>query len=206
MSRRKEEAFAERRQQIIDGALQVFSTKGFTQATNRDVAEAAGIHSPGLIYHYFKDKADLFRAVIERYAPPLQLVAHAEEMMALPPEEALTRFGLTYLSLMDDPKLSACVKLVVGEALRDPEIARMFGEFGPLRVWQLLADYLEQQMRCGILRQMSPALAARCFVGTLVLHILVRHVLRLPDALNEDPALLVKTEVDIFLHGLKADA
>jgi len=44
-----------RRQQIIDGALQVFASK---KATNGILA-ASGIGSPGLIYHYW-DKATCF--------------------------------------------------------------------------------------------------------------------------------------------------
>ena len=51
MPSRDEQDFEERRQQIIDGALEVFSEKGFEKATNKDIAEAAGIGSPGLIYH-----------------------------------------------------------------------------------------------------------------------------------------------------------
>src|SRR5215468_3763997 len=72
----------ERRTQILEGALRVFSSKGFVQATNKDIAEAAGINSPGLIYHYFKDKADLLRAVIEQFAPPVQILTHAAEISA----------------------------------------------------------------------------------------------------------------------------
>jgi AcrR family transcriptional regulator len=58
MRRRKQELYAERREQIINGALQVFSTKGFLAATNKAIAEAAEINSPGLIYHYFASKED----------------------------------------------------------------------------------------------------------------------------------------------------
>lgn len=53
MPPRDEQDFENRRQQIIDGALQVFGTKGFEKANNKDIAVAARIGSPGLIYHYF---------------------------------------------------------------------------------------------------------------------------------------------------------
>ena len=66
MPPRDEQDYEARRQQIIDGALQVFASEGFEKATNKDIARAAHINSPGLIYHYFKDKTDLFRQVIER--------------------------------------------------------------------------------------------------------------------------------------------
>jgi len=47
---RDEQDFESRRQQI-DGALQVFASKGFEKATNKDIAAASGL-PPGLIYHY----------------------------------------------------------------------------------------------------------------------------------------------------------
>src|SRR5437763_5685288 len=117
MPKRKQASFDERRQQILDGALQVFSRKGYTEATNRDVAEAAGINSPGLIYHYFADKEDLLRSVIEQHAPPLQWVARAEALMALPPEEALTQLGRSYLRLVEDPQFGAFIRVLLGEAI-----------------------------------------------------------------------------------------
>jgi AcrR family transcriptional regulator len=202
MGRRKQEPYERRRQQILEGALKVFSTKGFAQATNRDVAEAAGIQSPGLIYHYFKDRSDLLRAIVERYAPPMQLVLHAEEMMALPPAEALTRLGMAYLRMIEEPPLSAFLKLVISEALRDPEFARVFSEIGPLRVLRFLADYLQRQMDLGTLRRADPVLAARCFIGPLVMHLLGRHILHLPAA-DIDPATMVTTNVELFLQGLQ---
>jgi AcrR family transcriptional regulator len=206
MPRRKQEFVEERRRQIIEGALDVFSMKGFVRATNKDVAVAAGINSPGLIYHYFKDKADLLRAVIEQHAPPMHLVAHPEEMMDLPPAEALTRFGLAYLRLTDDPKIGACIRLVFGEALREPAFARTFFDAGPLRVWYLLVEYLQHQMDLGRLRHVDPETAARGFLGPLVLQLLIRTMLRLPYATEVAPEDLVTSAVDIFLNGLREEA
>ena len=69
MSEAENNEQVDRRRQILDAALEVFGTKGFYQATNKDIAEAAGGISPGLIYWYFKDKQDLLFAVI-RDRPP----------------------------------------------------------------------------------------------------------------------------------------
>src|SRR5215468_2098695 len=102
MPSRDEQDFELRRQQIIDGALEVFAEKGYEKATNKDIAEAAGIGSPGLIYHYFKDKGDLFIQVLEQRAPMLQLLSRSESLMNLPPRAALTLFGTTLLNTLDN--------------------------------------------------------------------------------------------------------
>jgi AcrR family transcriptional regulator len=94
---RDEQDFESRRQQIIDGALRVFASKGFEKATNKDIAEKSGIGSPGLIYHYFKDKSDLFRQVVEQRLPLLQLLSHSDDIMTKAPYDALTSLGLRSL-------------------------------------------------------------------------------------------------------------
>src|SRR4051794_10498546 len=205
MRRRNADDYEERRQQIIDGALKVFSSKGFEQATNKEIAEAAGIGSAGLIYHYFQDKSDLLRQVIEQRVPLLQLITHPEELMALPPAEALTRFGRAYLKVMENPASLAVMRVVIGEAMRRPVVARLFAEIGPNRAFRFLAEYLLHQMDRGVLRRADPAAAVRCFVGPLFLYLLTREILRMPDALALDVETVLTTTVDVFLHGLQAD-
>lgn len=205
MTKRREQSSEERRQQIIDGALQVFSTKGFVHATNKDVAAAAGINSPGLIYHYFADKADLLRAAIEHYGPPMRLLARPEQFMQLPIEEALTQFGLSYLRMAEDPHIGASIRLLFAEAFHNPEFARILAEVGPLRVWKLLADYLDRRMEDGTLRRTDPRIAARCFVGPLVLEMLSRQVFRLADNMSLDANALVTANVEIFVRGMRRE-
>jgi AcrR family transcriptional regulator len=54
------------RQQILDGALKLFSHKGYGATSVRDIAEEAGL-SKGNVYHHFPDKEAIFRALIDRY-------------------------------------------------------------------------------------------------------------------------------------------
>lgn len=205
MTRRNDEEFEERRQRIIDAALHVFAGKGFERATNKEVAQAAGIASPGLIYHYFKDKADLFRQVVEQRVPLLQLLAHPEELMALPPEEALTRFGRAYLRISENREAVAFMKLVVGEAVRRPAVARLLDEIGPSRAFRFLVLYLERQMDAGVLRRVDPEGAARSFFGPLIVFLVTREVLQHPDATRADPEAVLATSLDIFLRGMRPD-
>ncbi|HEY9875726.1 MAG TPA: TetR/AcrR family transcriptional regulator, partial [Candidatus Obscuribacterales bacterium] len=181
MPSRSEQDFESRRQQIIDGALQVFATKGFEKATNKDIASASAIGSPGLIYHYFKDKSDLFRQVVEQRLPVLQLLTKSEEMMALPPEDALTLFASSFLKVVDNPTSVALIKLMLGEAIRQPLVAQMLNTIGPGRGFAFLTRYLAQQMDAGILRRMEPGAAARCFIGPLIAFVLTREVFPQPD-------------------------
>ncbi len=203
MPPRDQHDFERRRQQIIDGALQVFSSKGFEKATNKDIAEAAGIGSPGLIYHYFKDKGDLFRQVVEQRAPVLQLLTRSDTMMVLPPREALTLLGNAFLKILDNRSAVALFKLMLGEAIRRPAIAEMLNAIGPGRGFGFLTHYLEQQMDAGVLRRMDPGAAVRCFFGPLITFLLTREVFPQPDAPTLSPDTMVATAVDVFLQGMQ---
>lgn len=48
---------------LEEEAVRVFSSKGYSNATMEDVAEAAGV-STGTAYRYFEDKEDLFRLLL----------------------------------------------------------------------------------------------------------------------------------------------
>jgi len=74
----KEEALATRHR-LLDAAECVFAEKGVSRTSLHDIAQAAGV-SRGAIYWHFKNKADLFNAMMDR--------------ITLPMEDTLQRIGL----------------------------------------------------------------------------------------------------------------
>ena len=56
---------AEKRDAILEAALDVFSTHGFRGATIDQIAAAAGMSKPNLLY-YFRGKEDIFTTLIQR--------------------------------------------------------------------------------------------------------------------------------------------
>jgi TetR/AcrR family transcriptional regulator len=54
-----------KRQQILEAALEMFSTHGFRGATIDQIAEAAGMSKPNLLY-YFARKEDIHQTLIEQ--------------------------------------------------------------------------------------------------------------------------------------------
>lgn len=63
--RRRTRIQTEKREVILEAALEVFSTLGFRGATIDQIAEAAGMSKPNLLY-YFKRKEDIHTTLIER--------------------------------------------------------------------------------------------------------------------------------------------
>jgi len=68
--RTKEEALATRNR-LLDAAELLFQAQGVSQTTLQQIAQQAGA-TRGAIYWHFKDKADLFNAMMERVILPLE--------------------------------------------------------------------------------------------------------------------------------------
>ena len=203
MTNNEEQETVDRRQQIIEAALKVFSTKGFHKATNKDIAQAAGGISPGLIYWYFKDKEDLFLSIIRERAAIFQLADHPERLMELPPREGLALIGRTYLSIFKVPGNVAVLRMLVGEAIRFPQIAEMFYKQAARRFLGLLSQYLQHQVDLGRLRPHDTMIAARSFLGMFVVNVVAREIMRDPLAIATPDEQLIATVLDIFLGGLE---
>lgn len=56
-----------RKQEILSGALKVFSEKGYDKTTISDIAKELGI-SQGLCYRYYSSKEEIYEAALTEYA------------------------------------------------------------------------------------------------------------------------------------------
>lgn len=61
----KEEIAHNRREQVLNAAVELFAEKGYYKTTTGDVARAVGVTQP-YVFHFFKTKEDLYLAVLQR--------------------------------------------------------------------------------------------------------------------------------------------
>jgi TetR/AcrR family acrAB operon transcriptional repressor len=71
MVRRTRDEAAETRNGILDAAERVFSERGVSHTSLEDIAKAAGV-TRGAIYWHFKNKSDLFTAMVNRVSLPIE--------------------------------------------------------------------------------------------------------------------------------------
>ena len=204
MTSNEEQENADRRQQILEAALKVFSTKGCHTATNKDIAQAAGGISPGLIYWYFKDKEDLLLSIVRERAAIFQLADRPEQLMELPPREGLGLIGRAYMSVFRIPGNVAILRILIGEALRFPEIAEMFYRQAARRFLSFISQYLQHQVELGRLRPHDTTISARSFLGMFVVNVVTRELMHDPAMSDISDEQVVATVVEIFLSGLEA--
>ena len=110
MARRTKEDAIATRNNLIDAAEKVFCEKGVARASLSDIAQAAGA-TRGAIYWHFKDKVDLFGAMMDRVTLPLE-----------------QGFGALEESTCPDPveRLRAVLALVLHGVASDERTRRVF--------------------------------------------------------------------------------
>jgi len=113
---------------ILDAALEVFSQHGFRGATLDQIAQAAGLSKPNVLYYFASKEAihrELLEGLMDTWLEPLQALEDAED-----PVEALLDYVDRKLDMSRDmPRES---RLFAGEVLQG---APRFGAFvgGPLK-------------------------------------------------------------------------
>jgi AcrR family transcriptional regulator len=190
----------DRREQIIDAAMRVFSQKGFTRATNKDIAHEAGI-TPGLIYHYFENKQAVLDAIIEGRSPWRVVRSLAPHVLALSPDRFLRFLVPQVLAIVEEEKFVQLIRVFVLEAMHNPEMGRTIAETLD-KVLNVLTDYFISKMESGELRQGNASLAAQTLLGCVMGFVLRRQVLYDPLALEYTHEQIAEAIVEMLLKGL----
>jgi AcrR family transcriptional regulator len=116
---------AERRQAIIDAALEEFIARGFTATRLDDVARRAGV-AKGTIYLHFKDKESMFEELIRTALVPLIGRLHAPPPIGGSVRDAVEGFARTFIAEVASTKRGDIVRLIVAEGPRFPVIADFY--------------------------------------------------------------------------------
>src|SRR3979490_64783 len=137
----------ERTSEIARAAPDLFVTRGLAAPKLADVAKAAGV-SKGLPYLYFKNKEELFKAVIvEGIGAPLVRANELVDTFEGTTEELLRELVAKFREFAESP-VGGVIKLILAEAGNFPDVARFYCSNFDLRGRELFAKTL----RRGVLR------------------------------------------------------
>lgn len=87
---------AERKNEILDIAEQLFVAKGFDNTSTNDILQEIGI-ARGTLYYHFKSKEDILDAMIDRLTK--QLVEKSKEILSQQDMPVLQRLAMMTLAL-----------------------------------------------------------------------------------------------------------
>jgi AcrR family transcriptional regulator len=123
-SNRAERA-AERRQAIIEAALDEFIARGFAATRLDDIAKRAGV-AKGTIYLHFKDKESMFEELIRTAIVPLVGRMHAPPPIGGSVRDAIETFAKTFIDEVASTRRGDIVRVIVAEGPRFPAIADFY--------------------------------------------------------------------------------
>ena len=107
MARKTKEEAEKTRQKLIHTALMLFSEKGVSRTTLTDISKAAGV-TKGAFYWHFRNKLEIFEAIDQTYARPLD---DQSDAMFLESEDKLAGFieavGFYFTAVEESPELQA---------------------------------------------------------------------------------------------------
>lgn len=195
-----------RRLQILRVAIDLFSQRGFSGTTTKEIAKSAGV-SEAIIFRHFANKDELYSAILDHKACSRTFADHFETVS----EKVRVKddYGVFYTMALNalDHHSEDCgfLRLMMHSALEDHDLARMFFESFVTDVYKFLGEYIEQRQADGVFRRIEPNIVVRAFVGMFIHHslnnLLWDREQKLLKISNEEAA---KNFAEILLRGVAA--
>jgi AcrR family transcriptional regulator len=198
---RKESITKQRKQQIFEAALKVFSQKGFDQATIPDIAQEAEV-AVGTIYNYYQSKHDLLLSIIKDYIVTESLTGLLEQS----PKSDVA----TFLSSLINERLiigldnTDVMQLLMSEIRRDPELRRQYTEQVVRPTFKLLEEHLESRIAKDTFNPSNIHIVVRALIGMIIGLTIISSIEGEKGLLRRIPRQELGAEVTkLILEGIK---
>lgn len=192
----------DRPREICAAALAVFAEKGFATAKLDEIARRAGV-SKGTLYLYFKDKEQLFRAVVRDAVVPNVDNLHAGLIQTGLPFADLIRLFLTkFVEITNRVPVGAVAKMVISESRNFPELAKVWHDEVVQKGLGTLTALIEMAQAKGEVRPGDPRLHAFSLMGPMLMGVIYRETLMPVGGAPLDIEALARQHADTLLAGL----
>ncbi len=172
--------------QIIKTAKNLFIQKGYYGLSMREISDALGV-SKAALYYYFKDKEELFLAILRLYLNDMDSALNAIVLQPLTCVEHIRLF-IEYI-LSQPPEQRATIRLFMQEIYHlSPESRREFDTIYHEKFINKLQSILQTGMQNGEFRQMPAGVAVWSLLGIMFPYFYPAHAGEAPlpvETINE---------------------
>jgi len=201
-SQHKRMAGEDRRRQILQVAIELFSKRGFGGTTTKQIADAAGV-SEAIIFRHFATKQDLYAAILDFQAQEMGKHLWMEELREIAEQE-------------DDEKLFRAIaarmiagyganvafqRLIAYSALEGHEFSRILHSRA-LPFHAFLCEYIARRQEKGALRHLSPGLIVFALLSMPAHYGLLTKLYGF-DLVKSSDEEAVSAFVQILLNGIR---
>jgi TetR/AcrR family transcriptional regulator, regulator of autoinduction and epiphytic fitness len=155
----------QKRQAILDAAVQNFLATGYERTTLETVAKDAGV-STATVYKHFSTKRALFGGIMEHiWETEVDLVNSVDQ--GTDSVAILTAIAQEYAQLLRQPQVEALFRVIIAEAPRFPELGEELYYRGKEPYLKRLHTYLQKESELNRFQITDIPLAARQFLGMI---------------------------------------
>jgi TetR/AcrR family transcriptional regulator len=195
-------AGSDRRAQLIEVALDVFSRRGFRGATTKEIAAEAGV-AEAVIFHHFPSKDALYTAVLDsRLGSAERQQRHAELLALMERDDDEAVFGALVRNICTryahDTRFERVVLFAALEGHR--EVLDHLSESGGAG-WRAVKAYVARRQKAGCLGAGDPGRLLLAINGMAHFYGIVTRIFEMPMPGGSD-----QSAIDLFtqiaLHGV----
>jgi TetR/AcrR family transcriptional regulator len=193
----------DRRRQLLDAALELFSRKGFGGTTTKEIAAAAGV-TEAIIFRHFASKQALYTAVLDSKAESCEheeWLAEIQKHMDRNDDAGVLRtFAAAVLaSYRDDARFE---RILLFAALEGHEHGLAHHRQFATPIFELFRDYIARRQREGAVRDYDPGLVIVAIAGMAQTYGIYTEFFGF-KTLQIDDAEVTDTFTNIMLRGIR---
>ena len=156
----------DRRRQLLDIAIDLFSKRGFRGTTTKEIALAAGV-TEAIIFRHFATKQDLYAAILDHATEATGMESWLAEVQArIDAQDDYGLFRSIIARILEihrtEPRFE---RLMLHASLEGHELAVMHRNQIMASIGVKVREYIEERQRAGALRDCDPRTIIFALVG-----------------------------------------
>ncbi len=194
----------DRRQQLLDRAIELFAQHGFNGTRTKDIAAACGV-SEGILYRHFATKEDLYHAILDSHEAESRSGEWLAEMKRLAARRDDAGFVHCLVSQMFKTfrENAAFHRLMFYARLEGQTLADIFHERMGLPTFGFLSNYIADRQREGAFRGGDPAAMVLCLFAPALQYAQNKYVFD-ADFFPQSDEEMAQELTGFILDGLRA--
>jgi len=193
----------DRRRQLIEVAIDLFSRKGFAGTTTKEIAAAAGV-TEAIIFRHFATKQDFYKAILDHKCGDQsadEWLAETQTFMDRDDDEGLFRFLISAIIRYhrEEPRFE---RLLMHAALEGHELAIMHHNQMHLPIGAKLKEYIARRQRDGAIRDCDPSVVLFAIAGIPQFYAMQKYMYQCGQMPPSDERV-IDAFMLILMHGLK---
>jgi TetR/AcrR family transcriptional regulator len=193
----------DRRNQLIEVAIDLFSRKGFGGTTTKEIAAAAGV-TEAIIFRHFATKQDLYKAILDSRCSSSNATdwfSEAQQFMDANDDEGLFRALITVIiqCKREDARFE---RLMLHAALEGHELAKMHHNQCARPFGAQLVEYVARRQQEGAIRQIDPNAVIFAVAGIAQFYAEQKYLHQCADIPIADEAV-IEAFLAILMKGIK---